>query len=193
MTISNAAASGAVRARLISAAGRLFYAEGIHAVGIDRVLAEAGVAKASLYHHFGSKDDLVVAYLESRSEAMDRSLRELLTGAPPDAHARLEVIFEGVWTSAGAAGFRGCPFINAAAEYPHADHPVRGAVTAHRRRFADLIGEQLSRDGSEPEQALVESVAMAYDGCMVAAQMDSAGVARRAGQRALDVLVAPAA
>lgn len=181
--------SGSVRSRLVCAADRLFYAEGIHAVGIDRVLAEAGVAKASLYHHFSGKDELVVAYLDARSDTMSNSLGELLADVAGDARARLGVIFEQVWGRAGSQEFRGCPFINAAAEYPMLDHPVRAAVTRHRQRFAAIIDEQLQRGGVEAPPVLVQALAMAYDGCTVAAQIDPPGVAERAAVRALDALL----
>ncbi len=118
------------------------------------------MAKALLYNHFASKDDLVVVYLERRSEQMHDSLYGGLADAPKDARVRLGMIFDDIRAMAGAAAFRGCPFINAAAEFPLTDHPVRAAVTRHRQRFAALIAEQLTCGGIEPERALVESVAI---------------------------------
>lgn len=180
-----------VRARLLIAADELFYAEGIHAVGIDRVLTRAGVAKASLYHHFESKDDLVVAYLDARSVEMSRSLRDRLTDVAGDAHPRVVAIFEGIWDSAARGGFHGCPFINAAAEFPRAEHPVRRAIARHRQRFAAVISEQLSLGGLEPAPTLVEAILVTYDGAMVSAQVDGKKVAQRAAQRILDALLVP--
>lgn len=184
-----------VRSRLLEAADRLFYAEGIHAVGIDRVLAEAGVAKASLYRHFGSKDDLVVAYLDARSAAFEASQRARLQSVAGAARVRVGAIFEAIWESAAHSTFHGCPFINAAAEYPADNHPVRQSVSRHRERFAALIGEQLPQHGSSPDDSLnhahVTAIVLAYDGAMISAHVDSPQSARHGIETILDGLLGP--
>src|SRR5262249_27825528 len=126
------------RRRVLDAASALFYAEGIHAVGIDRVIAEAGVAKATFYHHFPSKDDLVCAYLREQ----DGRIREALS--PSDGPATLSDV---LGEFACAPGFRGCAFINAAAESPDAGHPVRQVIPEHRRWFRELLRDLLARTG----------------------------------------------
>lgn len=179
-----------VRDRLVRAADQLFYSEGIHAVGVDRVLAEAGVAKASLYHHFAGKDDLVVAYLDARSAGSVDSLRRRVGASGQGARGRMDLVFAGIWAGAADARFHGCPFINAAAEYPDPDHPVRRAVARHRQRFAALLGEQLDQGGRPAHQSLVQALVVLYDGCMVSAQLEPIAVTRSAASRALDALLA---
>jgi AcrR family transcriptional regulator len=131
--------------RLLDTATRLFYAEGIRAVGIDRILAESGVAKSSMYVHFRTKEDLVVAYLRAHS----RWFREHLTGylaerGLTDAEAVLAV-FDFMGFGFSDPEFRGCAFVNAAVEYPA--HPgIRTAVADHRAWLADLFTELLPAD-----------------------------------------------
>src|SRR4051794_1140020 len=101
----------------MTVASALFYAEGIHAVGIDRIIAEAGVAKATFYHHFVSKDELVRAYLVEEYQRQ-RDALEAVHRAAADPRAALLGIFELLVDNAANPRFRGCPFTNAAAEYP---------------------------------------------------------------------------
>lgn len=168
------------RERLLAVADELFYAEGIRAVGIDRLLVEAGVAKASLYQHFASKDELVAAYLQRRIDVnqayLDHKLAEV-EGGPTD---RIVAFFEilGRWMT--GPGFRGCPFINAAAEFPQATHPAHRAVKDHRaRNRARLLELAAARPGDDPE-TLVTTLMMLYDGALVAADLDSADAASHA-------------
>ena len=104
--------------RIVRAAGDLFYAEGIHAVGVDRVCAEAGVAKATLYQQFRSKDELVAACLRRRAEQWRASVAGPVLARPGSAARRTGAVFGRLGESFAAPGYRGCPFINAAAEYP---------------------------------------------------------------------------
>src|SRR4051812_34118147 len=106
------------RERLLEAADRLFYSEGIESVGIDRVIAEAGVAKGSLYYVFGSKDELVRAYLEGRDAAWHEHLEGELKRRYRTPRTRLVGVFEVLAEGCAEPGFRGCPFINASAESP---------------------------------------------------------------------------
>src|SRR5687767_12364513 len=95
------------RRRLIDTATRLFYADGIHAVGIDRIIAEAGVAKATFYNHFPSKDDLVLAYIEEQ----DRLGREATAALPRQSPRKMIAAVLGrISTTAAAGDYRGCPF-----------------------------------------------------------------------------------
>ncbi len=126
------------RERLLRTATRLFYEEGIHGVGVDRVLAEAGVARAAMYRHFPGKEALVVAYLEHE----DAVIRGLFATAAEEAAARdaapaelLALVIDGVAEDATRLHTRGCPFINASAEFPDADGPVRAVV----RRASSVV------------------------------------------------------
>lgn len=155
------------RARLLSTATRLFYAEGLHAVGIDRIVAEAKVTRATLYRHFPSKDDLVVAYLTAADEgirAQVEGAREA-GGSPTDV---VRAVGTTITDSIRSDGFRGCAFLNAAAEYPAPDHPVHRAVLTHRQWFLDIVTELLGATGETAPEPAARHFVMLRDGAMAA-------------------------
>lgn len=156
------------RRRVLDVARELFYAEGIHAVGIDRIIAEAGVAKATFYHHFPSKDELVRAYLAEQSGLVRRattvrgsSLLEKVTG-----------VFDDIGEITCGPGFRGCAFVNAAAEYPDPGHPVRAVVDEHRRWFRELLRDVLADEGHPDAERTAWMLALFRDGVVVGADLD---------------------
>ncbi len=117
------------RARLIDAATRLFYEQGIHAVGVDRVIEEAGVTRATLYKQFGGKENLVLAYLGHEDEMLRAMFTEAgATVSDPDA--LLDAVVQGIAADIREHHTRGCPFINAAAEYPDAGGPCGSSSTS---------------------------------------------------------------
>lgn len=121
-----------MRERLLAAATELFYAQGLRAVSADRIIERVGTTKVTFYRHFRTKDDLIVAYLE-HSAALDRqAVERAVAGAEGDVDAALRLIGEEIGRTVCGPGFRGCAFLNAAAEYPDPDSPVRGVVDAHR-------------------------------------------------------------
>src|SRR5579875_3011870 len=122
-------ATRSARERLVDVASRLFYAEGIRAVGVDRVIAEAGVAKATLYAHFASKDELVAAYLE-RQSAWWAAAVDGRADPRGGLLARVLTPFDVLAERAASPGYRGCPFINAAAEFPGSG-PVADQISRH--------------------------------------------------------------
>ena len=125
-----------VRGRLLDAADRLFYREGVRAVGIDRVLAEADAAKASLYQHFGCKDQLVAAYLERRTVDARASIEAYLADTPPPQRALK--FFDWVVEWAESKDFRGCPLQHTVSELTDAAHPARAIAHSQREWFADV-------------------------------------------------------
>jgi AcrR family transcriptional regulator len=159
----------AARARLLETATRLFYAEGVHAVGIDRIIAEAGVAKATFYHHFPTKDQLVRAYLEQQSH-LQRAIAASLPETTP--RERLLAIFDNVGDLGRDPGYRGCPFVNAAAEYPDPTHPVREAIAEHRRWFRSLLRDLLAADGHPDPGRTADILVALKDGLLVGADLD---------------------
>ncbi|MEU4238728.1 TetR/AcrR family transcriptional regulator [Actinoplanes sp. NPDC026619] len=184
-----AARRPSARERLLAAADELFYAEGVHTVGIDRVIERAGVAKASLYSTFGSKDELVRAYLQNRHELRRTRLLAGLErfGNPRD---RLLGVFDVLAELSAAAGFRGCAFYNASAESVDVDGPVEQVSTANRAWTRGLFTE-LARDaGVADAPALAAQLVILYDGASVGGRMDrSAGaavLARSIAERLLD-------
>src|SRR6184192_4268393 len=114
-TPTTAAPTGSARERLLAAASELFYAEGIHTVGIDRVIERAGVAKASLYNTFGSKDELIRAYLEARHEVLQKRVAQAIA-RHDTPRARILAIFDLLGELFAAPGFRGCAFLKVSAE-----------------------------------------------------------------------------
>ena len=176
-----------VRERLLQTADRLFYAEGIHAVGIDRILAEAQVAKASLYGHFGGKDALVETYLDERSAAWRAHVEVELPARGAEPEARVLAVFDllGEWFA--APGYRGCPFINASAECGTGG-PVGSVLTRHRGWVRTLFATLLREAGHDDADALARRLCLLYDGAMVGAQLDGtpqAAVDARSAAQAL--------
>jgi AcrR family transcriptional regulator len=165
------------RERLVRAASRLFYYEGVRAIGVERLIAEAGVTKATFYRHFASKDDLVVAYLLTK-DAYYKGVAEPLAAAHPPAEA-IDLIFEAIAEHARERGFRGSPFMNAAAEYPDADHPIRGLVKSHRDWIRALFQDLLTRLGHTDPQSAAGALLMLYDGAMAAGYLDDSTAAHK--------------
>ncbi|CAL9553964.1 MULTISPECIES: TetR/AcrR family transcriptional regulator [Streptomyces] len=162
--------TSAARARLLGTATKIFYAEGIHSVGIDRITAEAQVTRATLYRHFAGKEDLVLAYLDQA----DRGIREQVAaavGSTPSAAGQVRAVARSIVDGIRSPGFRGCAFLNAVAEYPDPAHPVHRAVLAHRQWFLDTVTELLARVGDEPggpADAAGRHLVMLRDGAMAA-------------------------
>ena len=153
------------RLRLLTTASRIFYAEGIHSVGVDRLLAEAKVTRATFYRHFPGKEDLVLAYLQGADQAI-RGQVEVAAGGPPADTVRAVAasIVEGI----RSAGFRGCAFLNAVAEYPNPGHPVHRVVIAHRQWFLETITTLLARIDETSAEAAAQHFVMLRDGAMAA-------------------------
>lgn len=164
-------AASPARRRLLDTATRLFYTEGIHAVGIDRIIAEAGVAKATFYNHFPSKDDLVLAYVEEQ----DRMGREAVAALPKQPPRKMIAAILGRIGEAAIAGdYRGCPFLNAAAEYPDPAGPVRKAIDARRAWYRGVLQKLLAADG-DPAPSVTASLLVALsDGLLEIAYLDDA-------------------
>ncbi|MGC0410268.1 AcrR family transcriptional regulator [Streptomyces sp. SAI-195] len=136
--------TSAARARLLGTATKIFYAEGIHSVGIDRITAEAQVTRATLYRHFAGKEDLVLAYLDQADQGI-RGQVAAAVGSTPSAAGQVRAVARSIVEGIRSPGFRGCAFLNAVAEYPDPAHPVHRAVLAHRQWFLDTVTELLAR------------------------------------------------
>ena len=157
------------RDRLLAAANELFYKEGIHTVGIDRVIEKAGVAKASLYSTFGSKDELIRAYLELRHETRVKRVADVFAKyeAP---RARILGIFESQGEMMTHSGFRGCAFINASAEGPASKMP---STCVDSRAWLRAVFTDLARDhGARDPELLGRQLSIIYDGAATTAQVD---------------------
>ena len=161
----------APRERLLSAADELFYAEGVCSVGVDRVLREADVARASLYTAFGSKEELVKAYLEHRSGAWREHVRSTLPTRWETPRDRILGVFEMLGEWFAAPGYHGCPFINASAE-SRPGGLIEQATDAHRAWVRGLFADLARESGAADPDAVSAQLVLLYDGAMVGAQLD---------------------
>jgi AcrR family transcriptional regulator len=157
-----------MRERIIVAATELFYGQGIRAVSAERIIERVGITKVTFYRHFPSKDDLIVAYLERRAGWERDAVAGARQAAGGDACEAFRMIAEGIGAESCSPGFRGCPFINAAAEYADAGHPVRKVVDSHRRWFKSAIEEMLGQIGVTELSDAADQLVMLRDGAMVA-------------------------
>ncbi|MFL5307610.1 MAG: TetR/AcrR family transcriptional regulator [Polyangia bacterium] len=166
-----ARADGSARQRLLAAADELFYREGVHTVGIDRVIERAGVAKASLYSTFGSKEELVLAYLHGRA---DHQRQRVLAGiAPYDTpRGRILAVFDVLAARVVEPNFRGCAFVNASAEGPPGDNRLRRACDELRQWTARLLIGLAREMGAPDPTALGRQLVLLYDGALLGAAMD---------------------
>jgi AcrR family transcriptional regulator len=176
------------RDRLLAAANELFYDEGIQTVGIDRIIEQAGVAKASLYNTFGSKEELIRAYLELRGQAR----RDAYAATLAQAHTpreRLLAVFDALEQSFNRPGFRGCAFANATAE-ARPGSAADQCSTEFRAWMDELFLELATAAGAANPAELAASLHLVYDGAMISARMDrsprAAAVARAAASALID-------
>ncbi len=158
------------RDRLLAAADELFYAEGVHVVGVDRIVARAGVTKASLYNTFGSKDGLVRAYLENHLSRRQRRIAKILA-EHTTPRARLLAVFDEVEGMLAGSAFRGCRFISAAAESAPGE---AGEIVAEQYRawLWSLFTELAEAAGARDAKQVGRQLFLLYDGAAVAARMD---------------------
>jgi AcrR family transcriptional regulator len=194
MAVKNAARPSA-RERLLASANELFYEDGVHTVGIDRVIEHAGVAKGSLYNTFGSKDELIRAYLESRHASMEQRFGRALEryDSPRD---RLLGVFDVQAELFSEPGYRGCAFARASAE-SHPGDLIEQATADYRAWVRSLFTRLAERAGVPDAPGLAAQLHMLYDGSGLAARMDhdpsAAAVAGVAAAALLDAaLAAPA-
>lgn len=173
MTPTTAPTTGpaAPRDRLLETAAALFYREGINGVGVDRVLAEAGVTRATMYRHFAGKEALVVAYLELE----DANLRQLFaqvaaSGATPEQ--LVELVIEGIAEDVTRFHTRGCPFINASAEFPDPESEVRQVVRRHRDWFRSTLADVVRGAGIADPDDKAAALVLLRDAALVGAYLD---------------------
>ena len=158
------------RERILAAADELFYEEGVRSVGIDRVIERAGVAKASLYNTYGSKEELIRAYLERRQLAR-RTRIDRHMAAAVEPRARLLAVFDALAEALAQPGYRGCAFQNASSEaYPGAG--IQEVIDSSRGWLRSLLAD-LGRDAGAADPAqLADQLVLLYDGASIGARID---------------------
>lgn len=180
------------RERLLDAAEELFYGEGVRTVGIDRVIARAGVAKASLYNTFGSKDELIRAYLERRHERWRQRMTTRLAADYDTPRERLLGVFDLLAETFVAPTFNGCHFVNASAEATPGS-PVVEATDSFRQDRRRLLTELAREAGAADPGRLARNLTLVSDGATVAARLDHDPVGVAADARAMAATLVEAA
>jgi AcrR family transcriptional regulator len=183
-TISRSSA----RDRLLAAADELFYEQGVHTVGIDRVIERAGVAKATLYSTFGSKDELIRCYLDGR-HARTRARVLAAVERRDEPRERLLGVFDYLEQRLAEPDYRGCPFINATAESPRGGF-VEGASDESRAWMRELLTGLATEAGASAPAALARQLHLLYDGAVVSGRMDRDPAAAANARAAAAALVA---
>jgi AcrR family transcriptional regulator len=176
------------RDRLLLTASEIFYREGIHDIGVDHILARADVTRSTFYRHFPSKEDLVLAYVEAADAAVRSAVAQVQTSRPGPAELIRSLTGAHI-SQICAPGFRGCLFINAAAEYPDPDSPVRRAVLAHREWLRSTVEDALRQAGQDRPEAGGHRFMMLRDGAMVAGYLDDPVAAQETLREGVEALL----
>lgn len=176
--------------KILATADRLFYTDGIHTVGVDRIIAGAHVTKATFYKHYRSKDLLIIAYVQGR----DREIRDFLANAEETKSPRevIRALTERISGEASRDGFRGCPFINAAAQFADPEHPVRVAVDTHRNWYADHIESLMRAIGHPHPGDAADDFLLARDGALAGGHVGDYIAANAALHRSVERLLSEA-
>src|ERR1700689_3677248 len=168
-----------MRERMVEAATALFYAQGLRAVSAEKIIAQVGTTKVTFYRHFPTKDDLIVASLERRAK-WERDAIAHARQAAGDVTDVFRIMAQAIGAESCSPGFRGCPFINAAAEYADPEHPVRRAVDAHRRWFRQLVQDLLDEMGVPHSARVADQLVMLRDGAMVSGYLSDPAIVAEA-------------
>ena len=177
-------APSSARERILDTAFRLFYAFGIRAVGVDRIIAESGVAKATFYRWFPAKDDLVLAYLDQVDRVWSGQLHEAAEASGPDPADELVGLFDALGTACRREGYRGCAFLNAAAEAVPGT-PVHERTVAHKAAVLDWVASLAADAGAPDPRGLARSLTLLLDGGLASGALDTdPDAAARAAQSA---------
>jgi len=179
------------KVKILAVADQLFYSEGIHTVGVDKIIAAAHVTKATFYKHYRSKDLLIVAYVAGR----DKQARGFLAdrrAALDDPAAVLRALADAIIVEATREGFHGCPYINAAAQFSDEMHPVRVAVTEHRTWYRHTLVDLLSEMGHPNPAQGADDLLLARDGALSGGNVGDPEAASAALRRAFERTLAEA-
>ena len=160
-----------VRQRILDTASTLFYERGVRAVGVDLVVEASGVAKTSLYRHFRTKDDLIVAFLEREDVEFWTQWDDVSARHADDATAEIEAHMRWIGKRLARANYRGCPQINVAAEFAEAGHPARAVSRAHMQAMRRRLTELARRLGAARPGELAAQLGVLVNGAFVSASM----------------------
>jgi AcrR family transcriptional regulator len=156
--------------RVFEVAADLFYRESIRSVGVETIVQRAGVSKISLYRNFESKDDLIVAYLENRNSEYWRNVDRIVAAKRGNPRAQLYALLDYIARRATTQGYRGCPFINFAAEFPDASHPGHQAVEDNKREMRRRLVELIKATGARHARRLADALFLLVEGAYASSQ-----------------------
>lgn len=174
---------------LLDTAYRLFYAHGYHAVGIDTILAEAGVAKMTLYNHFKSKDDLIVAALERRAEEISAIKQAAVTNSALSPQEKIEALFDSLEKWFHAPDFNGCAFLKAIAEYTNDDSAINQMVKRIKGGSIELTESLCQEIGVNDPKTLANQIFLLMEGSIIQAHTFGNPEAARYGKEAAIALI----
>lgn len=176
------------RDRVLETAFRLFYARGLRTVGVDLIIAESGVAKATFYKYFPGKDDLILAYLDRVDEVWSGQLRDAARAAGNQPADQLVGLFDALHLACRRADYRGCAFINAAAENPPGT-PIHQRTLAHKESVSTWIRGLATDAGAHDPEALARALTLVLDGGLASGSLDGRPDAAVAAQGTARLLV----
>jgi len=156
--------------RVFEVAADLFYRESIRSVGVETIVQQAGVSKISLYRNFESKDALIVAYLQNRNAEYWRNLDRMLSAKSDNPRAQLHTMVDYVAGRATRPGYRGCPFINFAAEFPDASHPGHRIVAENKREMRQRLTGLSKAIGAHRPAQLADALFLMIEGAYASSQ-----------------------
>ena len=151
--------------RILETANRLFYEEGINSVGVDKLISSSSVTKATFYKHYGAKDRLILEYLRGQHRIVEELLDGIIATAQRPEDAVLGLI-DAIVAEIHRPGFRGCAFINAAAEFADPRHPVRDIVSSHRDWYTGRLTDLLRSGNHQMPGDAADELMLARDGAM---------------------------
>lgn len=187
--------SSPARERLLDAANRLFYRQGYHPTGINQLIEEADVAKASFYNHFSSKEELALAYIQRRHERWMRALKERVDQKAL-LQRRIVTVFNCLEEFIRQEDFRGCGQLNLAAEFPSEEHPIRVQIRKQKRELRAYLQSIIqgpsepSEEASKEAKQLANSAYLLYEAAMVESQNLGASWPAEAARQAAEQLIA---
>ena len=176
--------------RILDAAADLFYAQGINSVGVDAIVARSGVAKMTLYKHFGNKDQLVAAWLRRASEQWRSSIQAAVLRIAPDPTARLMAFFDVLAEWFTDPNFRGCAFINCLSELPDPAPPARVVAAEHRVFVRQFLARLAWDAGHSNHESLAQTLGMIADGAIVSALAEASPEPARQAAAIAKVMIA---
>lgn len=180
------------RDHLIDTAIELFYRDGFHATGIDKILAQSGVAKMTLYKHFKSKDELILAALRRRDERFRNWFMRTVEGRATAPRDRLLAIYDVLEEWFSSRDFNGCMFINASAEFADPGDPIHATAAENKHLIRAYVRDLAADAGATDTDALAWNLILLVEGAIVMAHVAGSRDAASRARRAAEILVSAA-